>query len=361
MNWSRAVAVTAAGLVLCGCAGTADKAETAPGPRVSAHTTRESASSAPATPAQKPSLDLNGRDDARPGKLIQMILYWVDHAQGGDAVVVRSAAFDGPVRLKWDSDNYWALVTVPMTTRPGSYPLTLTVRDRVIVHDTVKVLPSQRPSFTLSASDVTRPGESVSFEFDDLYPGEKDTDFTVRSAALAKPVRLVHNDVYDYYNPRAFSASPQLKADLADGTYTFTLCGPGGRRIAEKSLKVRASKPGDRDYLGSPSGPDLYDPGRSWWKDAPPFKVRAGHKVGVMWHDLYPDPGEENTLTATSPAFTGVLRLPHDITKGADGDDPRFNGEATIRPGLKPGRYPVTVVAHHGRVKRTAYVTVTAG
>jgi hypothetical protein len=46
--------------------------------------------------------------------------------------------------------------------------------------------------------------------------------------------------------------------------------------------------------------------------------------------------------------------------KGADGDDPRFFGTATIRSDLKPGRYPVTVVAHHGRVKKTEYVAVTA-
>ncbi|MDX2680402.1 hypothetical protein [Streptomyces soliscabiei] len=35
-------------------------------------------------------------------------------------------------------------------------------------------------------------------------------------------------------------------------------------------------------------------------------------------------------------------------------------GTATVRSGLKPGRYPVTIVGHHGRVKKTEYVTVTA-
>ena len=361
MNWSRAVAVAAAGLVLCGCAATAEKAGTAPSPRASAHTTRESVSPAPVTPTGKPSLILNGQTDARPGGLVQMILYGVGPKEGGDAVIARSSAFGGPVRLRWEGDNYGADGTVRMTTEPGSYPLTLTVRDRVVARDTVEVVPSQRPSFTLSASDVTRPGESVSLRYDDLYPGEKGTDFTVRSAALPKPVRLVHNSLYDYYNPRAFSAGPQLKADLADGTYTFTLYGPGGRRIAEKSLKVRASRPGDPDYLGNASGPDFYEPGDSWWKGDREFKPRAGHQVGVMWHDVSPDPGEEHSLTATSPAFTGVLHLKLDDSKSADGDDPRFIGDATIRPGLEPGRYPVTVVSHHGRVKKTTYVTVTAG
>jgi len=362
MNWSRAVAVTAAGLVLCGCAAAAGKAETAPSPRTSAHTTRGSASPAPVTPAGKPSLILNGQSDARPGALVQLILYGVAPKQGGDAVAAESAAFGRPVRLRWDGQNYSALATVRMTARPGAYPLTVTVHDRVVGRDSVKVVPSQRPSFTLSAStDVTRPGEPVWFGFDDLYPGEKGTDFTVRSAALPKPVRLVHDSIDGYYNPRAFSARQALKSPLADGTYTFTLYGPDGRRIAEKSLKVRASRPGDPDYLGSTSGPNFYEPGRTWWNDDAQFKVEAGHQVSVMWHDVYPDPSEENTLTATSPAFTGVLHLRHDDSKGADGDDPRFIGDATIRPGIEPGRYPVTVVAHHGRVKKTAYVTVTAG
>ncbi|MER6074355.1 hypothetical protein ABT187_37145 [Streptomyces sp. NPDC001817] len=32
---------------------------------------------------------------------------------------------------------------------------------------------------------------------------------------------------------------------------------------------------------------------------------------------------------------------------------------ATVRTGLTPGTYPVTVVAHHGRVERTGQLIVT--
>ncbi|WP_416969577.1 hypothetical protein [Streptomyces sp. 4F14] len=352
MNWSRALAVGAAGLVLCGCAG-ADG--TAP------HAAPSSARPSSASPSAGPSLTLNGQSDARPGGRVHMMLYGVTRARGGDEVTARSAAFTGPVRLRWETDHYWALGTLSMTGKPGSYPLTVAVHGRDVAHDSIRVVPSPRPSFTLSPSqEVTRPGEPVEMAFDDLYPGEKGTGFTVRSPALPAPVRLVHDDLMDLYNPRAFSAQPELRTGLADGTYTFALYGADGRRVAERRLTVRASRPGDPDYLGKPYGPDFVDPEGTYFRGDAPFRPVPGGRVSVMWHDLHPDPGEETRLTATSPAFTGVVRLRHDDTKSADGDDPRFVGTATVRPGLRPGRYPVTVVSHHGRTQRTGYLTVTA-
>lgn len=361
MKWSRAVAVTAAGLILCGCATAASTAGAAPSTGVSAHKIASTAAGSPGAPSGKPDLILNGQTDARPGQLVHMMLYGVSHAQGGDAVTAQSPALSGPVRLRWEGDHYWAVATLKMTDKPGWYPLMVAVHGRTVAHDRIQVVRSQRPSFTLSASqDVTRPGEPVWVGFDDLYPGERGTDFTVRSAALPGPVRLVHDPDMDFYNPRAFSARPELKPALADGTYTFELYGPHGRRISEKRLKVRASRPGDRDYLGKAYGPEFYDPSQGYSGDTHKFRVGAGRQVAVMWHDEYPDPGEETRLTATSPAFTGTVHLRHDDSKGADGDDPRFFGTATVRPDLKPGRYAVTIVAHHGRVKKTEYVTVSA-
>ncbi|MEX3104242.1 MULTISPECIES: hypothetical protein [unclassified Streptomyces] len=360
MKWSRTVAAAAAGLILCGCTGTGGSGK-APSTAPSARAVGNSASPAP-SPSPTVSLILNGQTDARPGERVHMMLYGVTRARGGDAVTARSAALTGPVRLSWEDDHYWAVGTLKMTNKPGSYPLTVAVHGRDVARDTVKVAASQRPSFTLSASrEATRPGEPVWLSFDDLYPGERGTGFTVRSAALPAPVRLVHDDDTDFYNPRAFSARPELRTRLADGTYTFTLYSADGRRIAEKRLTVRASRPGDRDYRGKPSGPEFFDPGAGYSDGSHNmFRAVAGGRVAVMWHDVYPDPGEETRLTATSPAFTGTVRLRHDDSKGADGDDPRFLGTATVRPGLAPGRYPVTVVAHHGRVKKTAYLTVTA-
>ncbi|MEU5092905.1 hypothetical protein [Streptomyces sp. NPDC021356] len=360
MNWSRAVAVTAACLVLCGGATAASAAGAAHSTDASAHKTASTTPKSPGTTSGKPDLILNGQTDARPGQLVHMMLYGVSHAQGGDAVTAQSPALGGSARLGWEGDHYWALATLKMTDKPGWYPLTVTVHGRSVAHDRIQVVRSQRPSFTLSASRyVTRPGEPVWAGFDDLYPGERGTDFTVRSAALPGPVRLVHDATLDFYNPRAFSAQMQLKPVLADGTYTFTLYGPYGRRIAEKHVKVRASRPGDRDYLGKAYGPEFYDPGQGYSGGTHRFRVGVGRQVAVMWHDEYPDPGEQTRLTATSPAFTGALRLRYDDSKAADGDAPRFFGTATVRHDLKPGRYPVTIVAHHGRVKKTEYLTVT--
>jgi hypothetical protein len=183
---------------------------------------------------------------------------------------------------------------------------------------------------------------------------------TAAGAAGAAPGTGAPVHAAGFYNPRAFSARPELKAVLADGTYTFELYGPHGRRIAGKRLKVRASRPGDPDYLAKAYGPEFYDPGQGYAGGTRGFRAGAGRQVAVMWHDAYPDPGEETRLTATSQAFTGALRLRHDDSKAADGDGPRFTGTATVRSDLGPGRYPVTIVAHHGRVRKTEYLTVTA-
>ncbi|MEU1566434.1 hypothetical protein ABZ504_39625, partial [Streptomyces mirabilis] len=131
---------------------------------------------------------------------------------------------------------------------------------------------------------------------------------------------------------------PELKPDLADGTYTFELYGPHGHPLTARGLTVRASRPGEPDYLGTAYGPDFYDPhtGGPDSGHGHDFKVRPGGRVSVVWHDKEPDAGEDTRLTATSPAFTHVLHLNRDSSKSADGDDP-FN----VRPG---GR--VSVVWH---------------
>ncbi|OLZ66693.1 hypothetical protein AV521_27180 [Streptomyces sp. IMTB 2501] len=366
MNWSKPLGVAAAGLALCGCATSAGNAGAKPSAPVTAHSAVPTAgtANAPATTSHKPQLILNGQLDARPGQLVSILLDGVSRAGGHDAVTAESHAFGRPVRLRWDKgDNaYEALVPLAMTDRPGWYPLSVAVADRTVATDRIQVVPSVRPSFTVGVNwRVTRPGEPVTLRFDDLYPGERGTDFTVRSTALPGPVRLAHDNVIDYYDPRAFSATPALKPGLGDGAYAFELYGPHGNRIAEKRLKVRAARPGDPDYLGKPDGPDFYDPRKEYpGQDHHTIKVRAGDQVGIVWRDAYPDPGEESRLIATSPAFTHAVHLGRDTSKGADGDDPRYFGTAGLRTGLEPGRYPVTVVSHHGRVTRTAYVIVTA-
>ncbi|MYT33718.1 MULTISPECIES: hypothetical protein [unclassified Streptomyces] len=372
MNWTRLVGFAAAGLALCGCAHAASTSGAAQrSPRTTVHSAHEAADKAEGDRGRaltgkpfKPVLELAGNLDARPEQLVGIRLDFLSRAQGHDAVTAHSPAFSGPVRLRWqDDDSYGATRPLAMTDKAGWYPLEVSVAGRTVARDRIHVVPSERPSFTLTfGSEVARPGEPLWLNFDDLYPGERGTDFTVRSAALHRPVRLVHDERNDFYNPRAFSARAELAPGLADGDYTFELYGPHGHRIADKRLTVRASRPGDADYLGKAHGPDLYDPNIGY-ADSPhrhDFKVSPGGRVAVMWHDAVPDPGEETRLTATSSAFTQVLRLNRDDSKSADGDDPRYFNTATIRAGLKPGRYPVTIVAHHGRVMKVGYVTVTA-
>ncbi|WEO97546.1 hypothetical protein A6P39_027970 [Streptomyces sp. FXJ1.172] len=366
MNWYKPLGVAAAGLVLCGCVPSAGKAGAEPNSAVTAHNAASTAStgSAPAGAPGKPLLILNGQLDARPGQLVSLLLDGVGRAEGHDAVTAESRAFGGAVRLRWNKGDsaYEAVAPLAMTDRPGWYPLSVAVAGRTVATDRIQVVRSVRPSFTVGVDwRAARPGEPVTLRFDDLYPGEFGTGFTVRSTALPGPVRLAHDNVIDYYDPRAFSATPTLKPGLAGGSYAFELYGPHGRRIAVQHLRVGAARPGDPDYLGKAHGPDFYDPGRGYpGQGHHEIRVRAGGRVGVIWHDAHPDPGEETRLTATSPAFVRAVRLGRDTSKGADGDDPRYFGTATLRAGLKPGRYPVTVVSHHGRVTRTAYVIVTA-
>ncbi|MEU9499966.1 hypothetical protein [Streptomyces sp. NPDC048196] len=373
MNWSRLMGVLAAGLVLGGCGTSASTTEAARSPAASAHHTHKTdahhtaghgdVNSRCTTPTGKPTLIVGGNLDARPGQLVTLELDGVNCESVDAPVVARSSAFHGPVRLRRQDGSFGATVSLPMTAKPGRHPLSVTVAARTLAHDKIHVVRSKRPSFELNqASDEARPGAPVWLFFDDLYPGERGTHFTVRSAALPRPVRLVHDKHFDFYNPRTFQARPQLKLGLADGTYTFELLGPHGRHLVKKRLTVRASRPGDPDYLGKAYGPDLYDPGVGY-ADSPhkhSLRVARGGKVEVMWHDVTPDPGEELRLTATSPAFTHAVRLRSDDSKSADGDNPRFVNTATIRTDIKPGRYPVTVVAHHGRVKKVGYVIVTA-
>ncbi|GAA1889817.1 hypothetical protein [Streptantibioticus ferralitis] len=353
MSWSRPLAAAVSGLLLCGCVATGNAQAAAPA----------TGSTAAAPGREKPVLMLNGSTEARPGQLVDIMLEGVSGARSRYGVTATSPAFHSPTRLRWhqDEDAYEAVVPLSMTDKPGWYPLAVAVGGHVVARDKIQIVRSQRPSLSVTASAaVARPGEQVAVRFDDLYPGETGSGFTVRSAALPKPARLARDQIGDFYNPRAFSAQPELKPDLTDGTYTFELYGPRGR-ITEQRLTVRAARPGDADYLGKARGPAFFTPHGSP-EDAREhgYKVPAGGRVEILWHDVYPDAGEDTRLVATSPAFTHPVKLQRDESKGADGDDPRYFNLATMRTDLRPGSYPVTVVAHHGRVRMTNSLVVTA-
>ncbi|EME97522.1 hypothetical protein J7W19_12040 [Streptomyces mobaraensis NBRC 13819 = DSM 40847] len=309
---------------------------------------------------------VNGAFENRPGELVDIDVQGV---RSGAAVTAHSPAFRGPVRLApyggrtpEAGQGHHARPAVAPSARPGAYPLTVRVGGRTVAEDLVRVRAPRPPLFQVAdGGGALRPGERVGLWYDDLYPGERGTSFTVRSPVFPAPVRLVHDPRGSHWNnPRMFGASVTLPSGAKDGTYKLTLTGPGGRALREARLVVRAARPGDGDYVGRARGPAFFTvPGTPERARTDGQRVGAGGTVNVLWRDASPDPGEDGRLTATSPAFETPVPLRRDDSKAGDGDDPRYVGPARIRRALGPGAYPVTVVSHHGRVRKTGRLLVT--
>lgn len=300
----------------------------------------------------------------RPGEAIGIALLNYDRKPGVH-LVAESPVFAAPIRMDDPAaatDGEGAKAPIPASAKPGSYPLVVKARGKVVARDTIEVKPPKRPSVEMDDGGARRPGAKVNLYFDDLYPGETGTSFTARSTAFATPVRLAH-DKESWNNTRTFNAlGVPLRPTLRDGTYTVSVTDAHGRRKAGTRLEVRSARPGDDDYLGKARGPALFgDRGRLLDARDKGFRIAAGRTVYVRWQDAYPDPGEEERTTATSPAFQAPAKLAFDVVKGHEEEDPIFWGPARVKPDLKPGSYPVTVVTHHGRVKKTGYLTVTQG
>ncbi|WP_109284586.1 hypothetical protein [Streptomyces orinoci] len=302
---------------------------------------------------------VTGGDFLRPGELVDVRVEDIT----GDEAEVSSPAFDHPVRLTGRPlEGIHGRVPIAMRTKPGSYPLTASVGGRVVAKARLGVTEAQRPVFHVTTpDDVIRPGEQLGISFDDLYPGETGSSFSVTSPAFPSPIRLTHDaNGSDWNNPRLFEALVTVPRTAKDGTYTVTLNGPHGRAIDQKPLKIAAARPGDNDYLGKVQGPAFFGPSDSPEQARAQRTVGAGGTVQVLWHDANPDPGEEDQLTATSPAFEHPVRLKRDDSKAGDGDDPRYFAPARIRRDASQGSYPVTVISHHGRIKRTEHLQITA-
>ncbi|MEV8477677.1 hypothetical protein [Streptomyces sp. NPDC051173] len=312
---------------------------------------------------------LNGAFDNRPGGLVDIDVQGV---RGRGDVTVSSPVFPHRVtlapyehRAPAAERGHHARPAIAMSARPGSYPLTVRAGGRVVAEDKVEVGPPRRPRFTVtSPGEVMRPGERLWMAYDDLFPGETGTAFEARSPAFPAPVRLAHDSSgADWNNPRLFSGGLDLPASVKDGTYKVTLTGPGGREVDAKPLVVRAARPGDRDYVGRARGPAFFGTSPTSGPERARthgHTVPVGGTVNVLWRDSSPDPGEESRLTATSPAFERPVPLKRDESKAGDGDLPRYYGPARIRHGLGEGSYPVTVVSHHGRVRKIGQLVVTA-
>ena len=302
--------------------------------------------------------------DPRPGEAIGIALLNY-RRQPGVALVAESPVFAAPIRMDdpaEDTGGYGVKAPIPVSAKPGSYPLVVKARGKVVARDTIDVQPRKRPSIEVDGGGTRRPGTKVNLFFDDLYPGETGTSFTARSTAFTSPVRLGHDET-SWNNTRIFKAlDVPLPLTLRNGTYAVWVTDAEGTRKAATRLDVRSARPGDDDYLGKAVGPTFFGEADHLFNArAEGFTVAAGRTVYVRWQDAYPDPGEEERMTATSPAFQAPARLTFDVPKGHEGDAPIFWGPARIKPDLKPGSYPVTVVSHRGRVTKTGYVTVTHG
>ncbi|MFD8396156.1 hypothetical protein ACFV2N_44960 [Streptomyces sp. NPDC059680] len=338
-NWQRVVAAGVCGGVLSG-AGLA----------------------MPAVAAEDPPTISQAYAGPRPGEAIGIDVLNYERKPGVH-LVAESPVFAAPVRLDdpaGDTGGEGVRAPIPVSAKPGSYPLVVKAGGKIVARDTIDVKPPKRPSIEVDGVGAGRPGIKVNLFFDDLYPGETGKSFTAHCTAFAAPVRLAH-DRKSWNNTRTFNAfDVPLRRTLRDGSYPVWVTDAAGRRKAESRLDVRSARPGDDDYLGNARGPAFFGKeGYLLSARAKGFTITAGRTVYVRWQDAHPDPGEEEQLTATSPAFRSPARLEFDMVKGHEADDPVFWGPARIKPGLAPGTYPVTVVSHRGRVKKTSYLTVT--
>ncbi|MEU0009024.1 hypothetical protein ABZ079_33370 [Streptomyces sp. NPDC006314] len=318
----------------------------------------------PAAAAEDPPTISQASAGPRPGEAIGIDLLNYERKPGVD-LVAESPVFAAPIRMDdpaGDTDGEGVKAPIPASAKPGSYPLTARARGKVVARDTIDVQPPKRPSIEVDGDGARRPGTTVDLFFDDLYPGETGKTFTVHSTAFTSPVRLAH-DKDSWNNARTFNAfDVPLPHTLRDGTYAVWVTDADGERKAATRLNVRSARPGDDDYLGKATSPAFFrKEGHLFNARVEGFTIAAGRTVYVRWQDANPDPGEEGRMTATSPAFQAPARLKSDLVKGHEGDDPIFWGPARVKPGLKPGSYPVTVVSHRGRVKKTGYLTVTQG
>ncbi|MEV6118293.1 hypothetical protein AB0L59_38940 [Streptomyces sp. NPDC052109] len=300
----------------------------------------------------------------RPGEAIGIDLLNYER-RPGVRLVAESPVFAAPIRMDGpagDTDGEGVKARIPAWVKPGFYPLVVRARGRVVARDTIEVKPPKRPSIDVDEDGAGRPGTKVNLFFDDLYPGETGDFFTAHSPAFASPVRLAH-DERSWNNTRTFNAlNVRLPHTLKDGTYAVWVTDAHGRRKAVSRLEVRSARPGDEDYVGKAEGPAFFGEADHLLNArAKGFTIAPGTTMYVRWQDAHPDPGEEERMTATSPAFQGPAKLSFDLLKGREGDDPIFWGPARVRPDLEPGSYPVTVVSHRGRVKKTSYLTVTQG
>ncbi|MGP9016921.1 hypothetical protein ACT1U9_00745 [Streptomyces sp. BR1] len=216
------------------------------------------------------------------------------------------------------------------------------------------------PAPTASASAASRPqldffsgnrveaGDSFGVGIRNMPAGWDEV--TVTSPALAKPIHLTPEGKgsRDSALVPARGGYP-VRADAAPGTYTLTATSHG-RAVATAPLEVApVNSLTVRRFGVLTHSTRMGDP------------VRPGSKVVVVLADEhFAESGGSRVVR--SPAFE------HDVTIRTDSpDDPGckcddgstlYAGHINLRHDLRPGTYPLTVMAGHGHRPVTAEVTV---
>ncbi|MEV5510203.1 hypothetical protein [Streptomyces orinoci] len=196
-------------------------------------------------------------------------------------------------------------------------------------------------------------GGKVWFTLDGAPAGTDEV--TVSSPALVKPIALTleKKDGTRFVQNGGSADDHQVRDDVSPGTYPVTATSHG-HTLATASLALAAK--GSADIGRFVIGPRGAFPGSDT-----SAAVHPGAEVTVVLTDHQPDP-DEDSLTVKSPAFE------HPLTLKQGADDPGckcddgstlYGGHTRLRDDLKSGRYPMTVVSHHGKQTTTRQFQVT--
>ncbi|QRX90196.1 hypothetical protein [Streptomyces noursei] len=180
-------------------------------------------------------------------------------------------------------------------------------------------------------------------------------EVTVTSPALVEPVPLtpLGKGSVEFVQTDAPGTRHRIRGDIAPGTYPVTATSHG-RTVATARIAVVAEGSAmiGRFVIGDAKRPLPGDGDRS--------AVRPGSDVIVVLTDRQPAAGE-TSLTVKSPLFDGPLTLREgEDDPGCKCDDGStlYGGRIAVRDDIPAGRYPMTVVSHHGQETTTRQVTV---
>ncbi|MCS0600481.1 hypothetical protein NX794_04425 [Streptomyces sp. LP11] len=196
-------------------------------------------------------------------------------------------------------------------------------------------------------------GDPLWFSVRGMRPGWDRVEVT--SPALQEPITLVPAEHGSARSAQvdAPGTDHRVRSGLRAGTYPVTATSHG-RTVATARLKVAAE--GSADIGRFVIGPADAVPGGDT-----PASVRPGSDVRLVLTDLRAA-DREHSLTVTSPVFDHPVTIrtdsPDDPGCKCDDGGTVYAGHARLRADVPHGRYPLTVISHHGRQTTRQHVTV---